>query len=155
MQRFLTKLTAEQAEQQHQRLASEAAAAAASFTPAPPVRRPGRPRKSAPASLLTPASAPAAATSSDDENPEPLPTICKRKRGYTSWLTSDDFHLIHEAVMRRQSFRKAATELKERFPRLSTQDVGKFALLHAGTLRHGTHAIQPLQSESSRNTRGS
>ena len=74
------------------------------------------------------------ASSSDEDEPEEV--AASRKRSYTSWLASDDFHFIHDAVNRRQSFRRAVRELQERFPKLKTQERGKFDKLRASTLRH-------------------
>jgi hypothetical protein len=158
MQRFLTKLTPEQAEQQRLRIADELAtanaAAATAAAARPPARGPGRPRSAA--SGVTTLSAACTASSSDDENDtaDTGENASSRKRPYTSWLASDDFHIIHDAVRRRQSFRGAVRELQQRFPRLPTQQHGKFELLHASTLRHwyardSTRAVK-LKSEYER-----
>ena len=74
------------------------------------------------------------ASSSDEEEHEE--DAASHKRSYTSWLASDDFHFIHDSVRRRQSFRGAVRELQERFPKLKTQQRGKFDLLSASALRH-------------------
>jgi hypothetical protein len=139
MQRFLVKVTPEQAEQQRQRIADEAAAAAAATAAAAAARSvmrgPGRPRSAA--SLTTCADASTAASDDDDDHDDDDPgSAPTRKRSYTSWLTSSDFHYIHDAIRRRQSFRGAVRELQQRFPRLPTQQYGKFDLLHAATVRH-------------------
>ena len=138
MQRFLTKLTPEHLEQQRKRIAAEAAvsaAAAAADAAAAAARQsetgPGRPRKE---KSIIPASASICSASGSDEEMDPVPEATK-KRAYTSWLTSDDFHYIHDTVRRRQSFRVAVRELQERFPKLKTQERGKFDLLNASTLR--------------------
>lgn len=114
LQRFLTKLTPEQLEQQRERIAAEAAvsaAAAAADAAAAAARQsetgPGRPRKE---KSIIPASASVCSASGSDEEMDPVPEATK-KRAYTSWLTSDDFHYIHDTVRRRQSFRGAVREL--------------------------------------------
>ena len=136
MHRYLIKLTPAQAEQQQQRLADEAAvavaAAAAAATRAPP-RGPGRPRSAA--SVTTLFSEFACSPSSSDDDDNDAAAAPSHKRSYTSWLTSDAFHLIHDAVRRRQSFRGAARDLQQRFPRLPTQQHGTYDLLRASTLR--------------------
>jgi hypothetical protein len=123
MQRFLTKLTPEQAEAQQKRIAAEAAksaaAAAADAAAAAAAPKPGPGRRPKSASLM---SQTAAASSSDEDEDMPAAAVQSRKRGYTSWLTSDDFHFVHDAVRRRQSFRGAVRELQERFPKLKTQE---------------------------------
>lgn len=139
MQRFLIQLTPAQVEQQHQRLADEVAAAAAAVAAAAaaaaaraPPRGPGRPRSATSVTTLASACSP----SSSDDDADDAAAVHSRKRGYTPWLTSDSFHLIHDAVRRRQSFRGAVRDLQQRFPRLPTQQHGTFDLLHAATLRH-------------------
>lgn len=137
MQRFLTQLTPEQVEQKHKRLAEEIANAnfGASATRQPPgPRGPGRPRTAS--TIISLPSVACPASSSESDNDEPSQPASSRKRPYTSWLASDDFHIIHDALRRRQSFRGAVRELQQRFPRLPTQQQGKFDLLQAATLRH-------------------
>jgi len=140
MQRFLTKLTVEQTEQQHRRLAEEIAASSAAAAAArAPARGPGRPRSAASVTTLVSACSPSSSDDDDDDDHDAAAAAAvppSRKRGYTSWLASESFHLIHDAVRRRQSFRAAARDLQQRFPRLPTQQQGQFDLLRASTLRH-------------------
>lgn len=139
MQRFLTRLTTEQAEQQHRRLADEIAAATAATAAVAaaraPARGPGRPRSVASVTTLVSACSPSSSDDDDDDAAAATAAPASRKRGYTAWLASDSFHLIHDAVRRRQSFRGAARDLQQRFPRLPTQQQGQFDLLRASTLR--------------------
>ena len=147
MQRWLTKLTPEQAAAQGQRIAAEAEQRVADWRAAiaarPPPRGPGRPAarsdRIAAASTAdelserdaesesTESSAAAAAAAEDPPN--------AASRGYTSWVTSEWFPFIHNAVQRTRSLRGAVRELQQRFPRLEGQQHGVFDRLAHGTLQ--------------------
>lgn len=134
MQRFLTKLTPDQAIVQQQRIAAEIDArvqeerAAAALRPPP--RGPGRPPS---ARSSAAAASTADFSTADEEDSSPAPADASR--GYTSWLTSEWFPIIHHAVQCEGSLRGAVRRLQHRFPRLEGQQHGVFDRLAHATLQ--------------------
>jgi len=135
MQRFLTKLTPDQATEQQQRIAAEIDArvqeerAAAALRPPP--RGPGRP----PAARFSAAASTADFSTADDEEEDCSAAPADASRAYTSWLTSEWFPIIHHTVQREKSLRGAVRRLQHRFPRLEGQQQGVFDHLAHGTLQ--------------------
>lgn len=133
MLRFLIQLTPEEAAAQQQRIVAEVDARVqeerAAAAARPPPRGPGRPpsarcSSSASASTAEFSTAEECSTASADE-----------PRTYTSWLTSEWFPFIHDAVQRERSLRGAVRNLQQRFPRLEGQHQGVFDSLGHGTLQ--------------------
>lgn len=153
MQRFLTKLTPDEAAAQHQRIAAEVDArvqeerAAAALRPPP--RGPGRPP-----SARCSAAASTADFSTADEEDECIAAPTDAPRVYTSWLTSEWFPFIHDAVQRVRSLRGAVRSLQQRFPRVEGQQQGVFDSLGHGTLQRwyeiDSNGIPSLRDEFQR-----
>ena len=146
LQSWLTKLTPEQAIQQQQRIAAEVQQRIAEVA----LRGPPAGSDSVTAAAAATTAEEPSPMGVEDSSSSASAARDSAQRRYTSWLTSQWFPYIHEAVRRLNSLRGAVAELQRRFPRIEGQQQAVFNSLGHGTLQRwyeldsdGKYSLRP------------